>query len=131
MCCVVLFTLLCACGGAAEPLSPTGTYNLSITYGAGDCGQTGTATGVFTVVDSGSMYSLSTEDPTEVVQGTITCAEECEVSAESTFVDDPTKLAYNFTILPSGKVTGSGSVTGVLEDGTTCSQVFTISGQKI
>jgi hypothetical protein len=125
---------LAACGGE-EPLNPVGTYSLAATFGAGDCVLPGTMdTDTLTIVDEGGRYRLSTGDPNEAIQGTITCAEACTLSATSRIVgeDFSGEAAYNYMIMPDGLVTGSGSLAfSVPAEGFTCSQVFTVSGRKI
>jgi hypothetical protein len=130
-------TLLAGCA-SDDALDPTGTWSTTVTFGAGDCGFTGTLQDIWTVTKSANGYAISSSDPNQTLSGTFTCdSDSCELSAqviETGTLTDGTpftgNIAYNYSLTTDDKIAGSGSASVSPQGGSTCTQAFTASGSR-
>jgi hypothetical protein len=121
-----------------DPLDPAGTWSTTVTFGAGDCGFTGTLQDIWTVTKSANGYAISSSNPNQTLSGTFTCdSDSCKLSAqviETGTLTDGTpftgNIAYNYALTPDHKIAGSGSASLSPQGGSTCTQAFTASGSK-
>jgi hypothetical protein len=116
----------------------SGTWSTTVTFGAGDCGLTGTLQDIWTVTKGASGYVISASDPNQTLSGTFTCdSDSCELSAqisETGTLNDGTpfsgNIAYNYSLTPDDKIAGGGTASVTPQGGSTCTQAFTASGSK-
>ncbi|MFH0903020.1 MAG: hypothetical protein V2A73_20515 [Pseudomonadota bacterium] len=139
LCAVICVTVTVGGCGGDETLDPTGNWNVTTTWGTGDCpGVTGTESDTFTVTTNGDTYVISGSDPKENVTGTMTCdVEKRSLSAtavSSETLDDGSILtgsvSYNLKLDTDDKITGSGTLSITGNNGFSCNQAFTVTGKK-
>jgi hypothetical protein len=134
--CSSLALVVAMCGASAgcatDTLDPKGNWNMTWTWGTGDCGLTGTQADSETITqDSTGKYVLSTTQPGITVTGMIACtATSCQMSMSQSGVvmGNNAMLSANLTLKSDKSVSGSGSIS--FAGDVTCSQPFTATGSK-
>lgn len=128
---ILILPFISACGG--DTCDPTGNWETTATWGAGDCGIVDPAVVIFTVTDGPNGIVLSSDADTS--SGRITDDNgECVLSATETtfdvFGDGTTSgtASYNLRSDIDGRITGTGSVT--LSGDLNCTQAFSLTGTK-
>lgn len=135
---IITCLALASCGGDGDggpPADATGTWNTTITYGAGNCNAPGAVTQeIFSVTKSTNGYLVSNSNPEQGFTGTIACSSsECKLSGM--WIESGGNASINATVDKSGKISGTGSIskTGLdpaTGEDATCNQAFTVSGTK-
>ncbi len=132
----LLLALAAACGGDStpSPVVPTGTWNMTLTWGSGTCSQTGAASFVLAVTSAaGGGYNLGISDPTFTTTGTMNCnATQCVLSASltQTVAAGTGIFSMNLTLSTSNAITGSGTLSQSPVSGSSCTQPFSVTGTK-
>jgi len=133
----ILFLFGCSDDQQPQTLSPVGNWNLTATFGAGDCGLDTNELN-FTVTKQVDKFIISNTDPNVTFNGTFICSESCQLSGTEIKNIPETDLVFaqqittsiNATMQPDKKVIGGGSITwivfGVVD--TTCKQNFDVVG---
>ncbi len=134
---LVLVFMGCA---ADEPLSPTGRWSTTATFGPGDCGLAGeVAADVFLVTDAGSgSFLITMEDPTVQVTGTILCSPgDCRLQATATKtgvttdgVNFTATVGYDYLLDADDSIAGDGTMSISFASGGQCSQAFSTVGTR-
>ena len=142
---MILICLLAACSAAhqtssadasAPTLSPVGTWNVDVAWGAGTCGDASSLPQSpkdgFVVAATDTDYSVTDIYSSMPTTGTVSCtATECALEATETLPTDgggTWVITESLTLYPTGLVKGTGqtTVTGT----TNCTQAFSLRGLR-
>ena len=135
----VAIALSSSIAGCGEECDPVGTYDLIVTYGAGDCGLEDTGTNserirVFEGADGSLLFDVADADR---AVGTVRDdGGVCVIDMTFFFSDDlgdgiTLDGAWSVDLRADGiDVNGSGTIELAFSDGTSCRQDMTIRGTK-
>jgi hypothetical protein len=116
-------------------MDASGTWGLTIVWGAGTCGLTLDLPAEMVVSHGTTGYVVSDASPDTTISGTVLCSSVmCHASftqtgrgrGENTI---SMTLASDLVATSDGLISGSGGVTYQFRDGTNCTQQFTASGR--
>ena len=138
ICCLLALAGAVGCGDPAALVDPSGTWNVTVTWGGGDCDLKGVEQDIFTVTKNGSAsYLISSSDPKETTTGTFECdSSQCKLSMQrigSFDLSDGSKgtanQAANLTLGTDNRITGAGSAS-VTTASVSCTQQYSAMGMK-
>lgn len=127
--------MLLALAGCAAPqvVDPTGTWDITLTWGTGTCGIAGASPASTVVTRAGDDYRISESGQT--LSGSILCS---EAACRMTFTEsvagrpgsgiDAMTLSVTLSVGPDNAIAGAGRADVRRIDGSMCTQAFSAAG---
>jgi hypothetical protein len=130
----ILYALACsllACTTDPGALDPTGTWAVSIAYGAGDCGVTGSMPLERTITGTAPSLQVGGYPPGNELSGSVLCDEQICIFS-FTEIERAEGLVGRFQAVwnldTDGAILGQGTLFVTFPDSTSCYQDWTAAG---